>query len=411
MVAEVVVTSWPILVFALFLGALVSPSSAAIHDVSAPPLPGDSYGVAEFRIYIPEGVTTVRGIYAHLDPYLVDSRGIVEDPALRALCEESSFALLGARLDSRHMDTGIGNAVLRALTDLAAASGRPELAWSPLFFDGWSWGGQFGYHFTVWRPDRVLGFITQKGGLHDTGPAGGAILVPGYLIVGEDDEPYRIANLTGIFLAHRPLGARWSLAVQPGAQHERVTDRVLLDGFFHAVVTRRLPAEIPPDGPVVLQVIPEPAGWLGERATSWIGTHACFAAPADSACWFPARDVAFGWQDFVGGGAVADTFACGATDVADVPPPPGLGPNRPNPFNPATTIDVVLPVAGNVELGVFDVAGRRLTTLADETLPAGRHSFRWDGTDARGRRLPSGLYICRLRCGGTTASRAMTLVE
>ena len=404
--------SLQVLAFAVFLSLLVAPPlNAAVHDVSAPPLPGDTYGVADFRLYVPDGVTAVRGVYAHLDPYLADSRGIVQDPALRALCEESSFALLGALLDSRHMDTGIGNAVLRALAALADASGHPELAWSPLFFDGWSWGGQFAYHFTVWRPDRVLGFITQKGGLHDTGPAGAAIQVPGYLIVGENDAPYRIANLTGIFLAHRPLGARWSLAMQPDAAHERVTDRALLDGFFHAVVARRLPAEIPPDGPVVLQDIPQDAGWLGERATARIGAHACFGAPADTACWFPARGVAFGWQDFVSGGAVADTFACVPTGVAEAPPQPRLGPNRPNPFNPATTIDVVLPVAGDIELEVFDAAGRRLTTLAAGQFAAGRHAFRWNGIDARGRRLPSGLYLCRLRCGAATESRAMTLVE
>ncbi len=404
-------TVWPGLVLVVLLGAFAAPACGAVYDISAPPRPEDGYGIAEFRVHVPDGVTTVRGVYAHLDPYLADSRDIVQDPALRALCEETSFALLGAILDSRHMDTGIGDAVLRALADVADASGHPELAWSPLYFDGWSWGGQFAYHFTVWRPDRVLGFVTQKGGLHDTGPAGEAILVPGTLIVGENDEPYRIANLTGIFLAHRPLGARWDLAMHPDAAHERVTDRALLDGLFRAVVARRLPAETPPEGPVVLRVVPESSGWLGERATAWIGAHACFDAPADTACWFPARGVARGWQAFVTGGAVTDTFVCGPTDVVVAPPPPRLGRNRPNPFNPATTIDVVLPIAGDVRLEVFDAAGQRVTTLAAGPLAAGRHAFRWGGTDARGRRLPSGLYLCRLRCDGVVESRAMTLVE
>lgn len=391
--------------------ALVAPATGAVHDVSAPPLPGDTYGVAEFRLYVPDGVTMVRGIYAHLEPYLADSRGIVDDPHLRALCDASSFALMGALLDSRHMDTGIGEAVLRALGDCAAQSGHPEVAWSPLYFDGWSWGGQFAYHFTVWRPDRVLGFVTQKGGLHDTGPAGDAIGVPGYLVVGEHDAAYRIANLTAIFLAHRPLGARWCLATHPGAAHERVTDRVLLDGIFQAVIARRLPAVTPPEGPVALRPIPEATGWLGERATAWIGAHACFAAVADTACWFPARDVARGWQAFVTAGAVADTFVCEATGVVPMPSASRLLPNRPNPFNPATTIAVSLDAAGEARLAIFDPAGRLVTTLASGHLAAGTHRYRWDGTDARGRRLPSGLYLCQLRCGGTTVCRTMTLLE
>ena len=236
--------------------------AARSTTLSAPPLPGDSYGVADFRLYVPDGVTTVRGVYAHLDPYLADSRGIVEDPALRALCEGSSFALLGAVLDSRHMDTGHRRCrATRRSRDFADSSGHPELAWSPLFFDGWSWGGQFAYHFTVWRPDRVLGFVTQKGGLHDTGPAGDAILVPGSLIVGELDAPYRIANLTGIFLAHRPLGARWCLA-GAARRRPRARDRTGPCSTTSSAPSSRgrLPAEIPPDGPVALRTIPETDG-------------------------------------------------------------------------------------------------------------------------------------------------------
>lgn len=398
------------LIACAWLGAAAAPAIAAVYDVSAPPLPDDTYGVADFRMYVPEGVTTIRGVYVHLEPYLADSRPIVDDPHLRALCDASSFALLGALLDSRHMDTGIGAAVLRGLAQFADASGRPELAWSALYFDGWSWGGQFAYHFTVWRPDRVLGFVTQKGGLHDTTPAGDAILVPGCLIVGELDAPYRIANLTGIFLAHRPLGARWWLAMQPGAGHERIQDRAWLDAIFRAVAAGRLPAVIPPQGPVTLRELAEDQSWLGERASAWIGPHPCFLAPTDTACWLPTRDVALGWQSFVSAGAVSDTFACATAVAEERRVKASLGPNSPNPFNAATVVPFALAAAADVELAVFDLRGRRVRVLLAGSQPAGRHVARWDGTDADGQRVAAGTYLYRLRYGNGFTSRHLTLV-
>lgn len=397
-------------IFCAWVSFAALPAAAAVYDASAPPLPGDTYGLAEFRLYVPDGVTTIRGIYAHLDPYLADSRSIVDDPHLRALCEESSFALLGAVLDSRHMDTGIGTAVLRGLAQFADASGQRELAWSALYFDGWSWGGQFAYHFTVWRPDRVLGFVTQKGGLHDTSAAGDAIRVPGFLIIGALDEPYRIANLTGIFLAHRPLGARWCLAVQPGAGHERVHDRSLLDAVFRAVAARRLPEIIPPDGPLSLRDLPEDQGWLGERASAWIGAYACFDAPIDTACWFPERAVARGWQAFVSAGAATDTFTCATIAVDDADAGLRLGPVGPNPFNAVTVVSFSLADASAVSVVVYDLRGRQVKVLADGSYPAGGHAVRWDGTDGGRRRVAAGVYVCRLQRGDDRSCRAVTLL-
>ena len=49
-----------------------------------------------------------------------------------------------------------------------------------------------------------------------------------------------------------------------------------------------------------------------------------------------------------------------------------------------------------VELSVFDLAGRRIATLARGPLPAGSHNARWDGSDAQGVRAPSGVYFARL---------------
>lgn len=105
-------------------------------------------------------------------------------------------------------------------------------------------------------------------------------------------------------------------------------------------------------------------------------------------------------------------------DPTPVTPQDGVPPaearlvgNFPNPFNPRTTIVVELATEGGARLTVHDVAGRRVATLADALLPAGRHEIVWSGRDDEGRALPSGTYTCRLRTGNHTESRPMVLLK
>jgi hypothetical protein len=72
--------------------------------------------------------------------------------------------------------------------------------------------------------------------------------------------------------------------------------------------------------------------------------------------------------------------------------------NFPNPFNPATTIQFDLPAASEVTLTAYDLLGREVITLQRGLMEGGYHSIHWGGIDKRGRRMPSGIYIARLRC-------------
>jgi hypothetical protein len=85
--------------------------------------------------------------------------------------------------------------------------------------------------------------------------------------------------------------------------------------------------------------------------------------------------------------------------------------NHPNPFNPATTISFTLVTAEKVRLSVFTPEGRLVTTLVDESRPAGINDATWDGTDASGNRVSSGLYFYRLEAGKTVLSRKMLLMK
>ena len=97
--------------------------------------------------------------------------------------------------------------------------------------------------------------------------------------------------------------------------------------------------------------------------------------------------------------------------VAPLPPALALHQNRPNPFNPSTTISFSLDVAGPVAVEIYDAAGALLRSLASGAYPAGAHSIAWDGRNDRGGSVPSGIYFCRLRAGKTTLSRTMVLMR
>ncbi|MFC1546930.1 cohesin domain-containing protein [Candidatus Neomarinimicrobiota bacterium] len=87
-----------------------------------------------------------------------------------------------------------------------------------------------------------------------------------------------------------------------------------------------------------------------------------------------------------------------ATDdgMHPVPGQYSLAPAYPNPFNPATTIRYELPAAVPVRLIVYDLLGREVTRLVEAAQSRGSYEVPWDGTDALGRSLTSGIYIARL---------------
>ena len=68
-----------------------------------------------------------------------------------------------------------------------------------------------------------------------------------------------------------------------------------------------------------------------------------------------------------------------------------LSQNYPNPFNPSTSISYRIPVAGHVEIMIFEASGRLVRTFLDEHRDRGLYTIAWDGRDSKGAALPSGI--------------------
>jgi hypothetical protein len=101
----------------------------------------------------------------------------------------------------------------------------------------------------------------------------------------------------------------------------------------------------------------------------------------------------------------------GETPQIDAPLHTALYQNRPNPFNPATTIRFDLARDGHVELRIYNVSGRLVRTLVDRPMERKRHQVVWDGMDNTGVPVSSGIYFYRLETGDFRDTRKMVVLR
>lgn len=108
--------------------------------------------------------------------------------------------------------------------------------------------------------------------------------------------------------------------------------------------------------------------------------------------------------------SVADDIGTSAENYLNEPQTARLHHAYPNPFNPATQIEFHLSEPGFVDLSVFDIAGRKIATVASGKFSTGLHSYQWDASQHS-----SGVYVARLSItseqGSSQIFRKMTLLK
>jgi len=86
-------------------------------------------------------------------------------------------------------------------------------------------------------------------------------------------------------------------------------------------------------------------------------------------------------------------------DIVEIPEDYNLNAAYPNPFNPSTTITYGIPENSSVSLKIYDSSGRVVRTLVNEPKSAGWYSLQWNGTNANGNQVSTGLYFAGLQAG------------
>ena len=90
----------------------------------------------------------------------------------------------------------------------------------------------------------------------------------------------------------------------------------------------------------------------------------------------------------------------------EVPAQFSIEQNYPNPFNPTTNLEFGISKMGFVSLKVYDVIGKEVATLVNESLSPGSYQVEFDGSN-----LTSGVYFYRMETGSFTDTKRMLLIK
>lgn len=274
--------------------------SGQTFDAKQPP--GNNFDQAQFRLWIPEGLQSVKAILVLVPGSNGDGRGQVETQLWRDFAQEQGLALVGLHMtDKMHEDmfiehyievaNGSGDAFLAALDQLGDMSGHPEIADAPLLLWGMSAGGEFNYEFALWRPEQVVAFVVNKGGIYYSALASSeARKVPGLFFVGTEDLAFRNDIVRGIFSINRRAHALWAMIEQSGVGHEVAgSDQIAVD-FYREVLQQRLAGG-------QLKTLSVEAGYFCDPDTVSCVPAAGAESPRDPVSWLATEALTKTWQE------------------------------------------------------------------------------------------------------------------
>lgn len=299
---------------------------AAYYDAAVATEASESIASADYRLWIADDLPKVRAV-------IIRQHGcgggaadvglsLSQDVQWQAFARKHEAALLSTRLLGRGGSCawtdprgGSARTLIAALKDLAAQSGRPELAEVPWLIQGHSGGGYWATAMAAMYPDRVLAAApcrsrapwqidnpaaTNRGQL-DAGLAG---------VIGQH-PPARFAEVPILFAVGRkdtlinPIdpaadfqrrsNALWTLTVEAEAAHEVGMARQIIMPFFEAVIAQRL-AE---DGTV--RPMDRTRAWGGDPKSLEISA-ASGGEVAEETCYLPDEAFARSWQQFMKNG-------------------------------------------------------------------------------------------------------------
>lgn len=282
---------------------------AATHDIGM--LTQTVFTAGQAAIFIPREVTTVRGVILHI--LFHDTRGIVTgsfagaDPNAETnmrrfregwepMARRQGLALVG--IDLALVQQGSPAALADALTALATASGRPEIAQAPVLPVGFSSGGPLAIQFMLAYPERTIGLLLRVPQMGTSSEPAAVWPVPVYIVLAElEPNPVLNPNATAFFERNRQEGARWAIAVEPGAGHfgPTLTARDVMVAWAEDIAARRLGSA---PGPLVS--LAESSGWLGNRADGTVAAWDGYGGTRETAAWLPGQQAAAQWRSLGG---------------------------------------------------------------------------------------------------------------
>jgi poly(3-hydroxybutyrate) depolymerase len=288
------------------LAGVARAQTAQVFDDSIPAPTNGNYAIAQFRSWLPPATARVRAVLVLVPGSNGDGRPMAQDTVWQKFATDNKLAIIACRFTDKAHDQsffedyiavskGSGDALLSALARFAERSGHSEIANAPLLLWGMSAGGQFNWEFVAWKPERVVGFVVNKGGVYYSALLSKAARqVPGILFTGGKDLEFRTNTINGLFAVNRRGGALWALAEEPSAGHIVGKSRDVALILFEELLELRLPAS---GGALV--PLEEKSGFLGDLKAKTFTPLGDGKVPNYPTAWLPTERVAKAWQAIV----------------------------------------------------------------------------------------------------------------
>ena len=287
-----------------------------------------------YTLWIPDGATRLRGIIVHQHgagtTASIEGSTAAYDLHWQALARKWDCALLGPSyhvsnekidlspggselwFDPRH---GSEKTFLKAIGDLAAKSGHPEIETVPWALWGHSGGGIWANVMSIHHPDRVAAIWMRSGSaiMFRTKPEfpqpevpAGVYAIPSMCNPGVKEKPnIPWTGTLATFQEYRDKGAPIGFAPDPRTGHECGDCRYLAIPFFDACLAMRLPDKGSKDQ--TLKPVDMSQAWLAPLLGDQAVPAASYQGNSNKAVWLPNEAVAKAWMEYVKTGAVGDT--------------------------------------------------------------------------------------------------------
>lgn len=246
--------------------------------------------------------------------------------------------------------------------------------------------------FRLWSDDGVeWQYDAQAEGLGPSGPGTGKAAVT--VITGSRmDPPGDVFDMTGLLINEKDVDGLVYDTVGFGGVS--MMDSLALGPLEPMIALHFTPGGV--DYPNTRTMcfdsafVPPAAGW----AYSTTGGSTFPPGIAQALC-FPVKNPYF--NDAENDKPVPHTF--------------DLGQNYPNPFNPTTRITYSVARKTNLNISVFNILGQHVATLVDREVDAGPDEVLWDGNDATGDQVASGIYFYKMYTKDFVETRKMVLMR
>lgn len=225
------------------------------------------------------------------------------DPRVRRMLVTTRSALLSVAISNIGPSVqpvmppaadAVSDALLQLLAQLARDAGHSELVTAPLLFWGHSAAANFGVLFAKAHPDRTAAIVAYHSGVIN-GDLGPLRDVPALFFVEGKAPPSNLTRAEESFRRSRPIGAAWTLVIEPDATHQDPKDLKNADLLLVPWVTSVLAQRVRSDA-IGLRAIASGAGWAGNAKTGDVAPIGRMAGSGSETIWLPDAAAARGWQ-------------------------------------------------------------------------------------------------------------------